>query len=299
MSGIDRDTNRIVRAWLDNGVTAFPDRLLDEVLTEVSATRQRRSGWPAWRFSQMNPTLRIALAGAALAVAVLGGAYLLSQRNVATPNPTASPVSSVPANPTSTPAAQAEPLPFDDLALAPGRYTVSNTVGGREVLITFALEDGWTSHEAWYVYRQPILSGLGGVALNAWVGADSISAIYPDPCHRAEVRGTGSTVEDLVSRFMENAGAASESPTDVAVSGFVGKELSLGIDPYLDPAECDDGHILPWDGRWVEPNTTLVLRVLDVDGIRVVLDATAEGGASGADRTALRQALDAVEITVN
>lgn len=247
----------------------------------------------------MHPAVRIALASAALAVAVLGGAYLLSQRNVANPNPTAAPASTAPANPTGSPAAQAVPLPFDDVALVPGTYTLSDTSGGRDITVTLALEDGWTSHESSYVYRQPILSGIGGVSLAAWIGADSITAVYPEPCQREEVRGTGVTVADFVRPFVENAGAAAYEPTDITVSGFAGTELTIGTDPYLVAAQCRDGHISPWAGRWVEANTTQVLRILDVNGIRVILEAASEGGASSADRAALRQALDAVEITVS
>jgi len=34
----DRDTTRIVRSWLDEGVTVLPDRVLDAVLDQVPAT---------------------------------------------------------------------------------------------------------------------------------------------------------------------------------------------------------------------------------------------------------------------
>ena len=35
------DATRIVRSWLDEGVTQLPDRVLDAVLDEVPATPQR------------------------------------------------------------------------------------------------------------------------------------------------------------------------------------------------------------------------------------------------------------------
>jgi hypothetical protein len=38
----DRDVTSIVRSWLDEGVTALPDRVLDAVLDQVPATPQRR-----------------------------------------------------------------------------------------------------------------------------------------------------------------------------------------------------------------------------------------------------------------
>ena len=34
----DRDVTRIVRSWLEEGVTALPDRVLDAVLDQVPAT---------------------------------------------------------------------------------------------------------------------------------------------------------------------------------------------------------------------------------------------------------------------
>ncbi len=44
----DRETTCIVRSWLEEGATALPDRVLDAVLDQVPATRQRRARWPAW-----------------------------------------------------------------------------------------------------------------------------------------------------------------------------------------------------------------------------------------------------------
>ena len=38
----ERDTTRIVRSWLENGVTDLPDRVLDTVLDQLPATPQRR-----------------------------------------------------------------------------------------------------------------------------------------------------------------------------------------------------------------------------------------------------------------
>ena len=39
----DRDVTRIVRSWLEEGVTALPDRVLDAVLDQLPATPQRRA----------------------------------------------------------------------------------------------------------------------------------------------------------------------------------------------------------------------------------------------------------------
>jgi hypothetical protein len=86
---VDRETNRIVRSWLDEGVTQLPDHVLDAVLDQVPATPQRRSGWSAWRSHRMNAYARVAAAAAALViVAVLGYQFLPRSGGVGGPNPT-------------------------------------------------------------------------------------------------------------------------------------------------------------------------------------------------------------------
>ena len=59
----DRDVTRIVRSWLEEGVTTLPDRVLDDVLDRLPSTRQRRAWWPARRLREMNNVLRIRRGG--------------------------------------------------------------------------------------------------------------------------------------------------------------------------------------------------------------------------------------------
>lgn len=73
----DRETTRLVRSWLEEGVTRLPDRVLDSVLDQVPATPQRRSWWPARRFADMNTYAKlIAGAAAIVVIAVVGYQFL-------------------------------------------------------------------------------------------------------------------------------------------------------------------------------------------------------------------------------
>ena len=69
----DRDVTGVVRAWLEEGVTALPDRVLDSVMEQLPATHQRRARRPAWRLNTMS-TFRLAAIAASISVlAVLVG----------------------------------------------------------------------------------------------------------------------------------------------------------------------------------------------------------------------------------
>jgi hypothetical protein len=94
MSRSEPDATRIVRLWLEEGVTALPDHVLDTVLDQLPATSQRRSSLLARRSPTMNKFVTIGLAAAAVVVAAFLGYQLLFGPNVGGP-PVPSPSPSV------------------------------------------------------------------------------------------------------------------------------------------------------------------------------------------------------------
>ena len=131
----DRDVTRIVRSWLDEGVTQLPDRVLDAVLDQVPATPQRRAWWPARRFPIMNSnTFRLGIAAAAAIVIALVGVSLLIPRNVGNPTESATPTA-IPDGPT----AAATILPAHFGPLDPGTYLVTDI----DPSFTFTVPAGW------------------------------------------------------------------------------------------------------------------------------------------------------------
>ena len=69
----DRDATRIVRSWLENGVTQLPDRVLDDVLLEIPAIPQRRRSPGGATLPQLNRAAQVGLAAAAVLVVVADG----------------------------------------------------------------------------------------------------------------------------------------------------------------------------------------------------------------------------------
>ena len=134
----DRDVTRIVRSWLDEGVTALPDRVLDSVLDQVPTTPQRRAWWPARRFLTLNATFRYGIAAVVVAVAAIVGFSLINNQ-VGDSEPTPTPSASAEAR-AAVPAELLHPFLGEtrEAALAIG--------GDRSMLVftdsTFALETG-------------------------------------------------------------------------------------------------------------------------------------------------------------
>ena len=87
----ERDVTRIVRSWLEEGVTALPDRVLDTVLDQVPATPQRRPRWSPRRFAPMNRVFLTASAAAAVLVVVILGYNLLPRSGGVGTQPTVAP----------------------------------------------------------------------------------------------------------------------------------------------------------------------------------------------------------------
>ncbi len=93
----DRDATRIVRSWLEEGVTRLPDQILDAVVDQLPATPQRRAGSPTWRSPVMNTIARLGLAAAAAVAVVFVGAQVIGllgtspeAGSTASPEPSAS-----------------------------------------------------------------------------------------------------------------------------------------------------------------------------------------------------------------
>ena len=126
----DRDVTRIVRSWLDEGVTALPDRVLDTVLDQVPATPQRRPWWPVRRLRDMNSYAKVAVAAAAVVLIALVGIRLLpGQGNTGASPPPPSPSPSASPSPSSSPSPAPSQALFPNGPLPAGSYTIQPFVG--------------------------------------------------------------------------------------------------------------------------------------------------------------------------
>jgi hypothetical protein len=288
----ERDVNRIVRSWLEEGVTALPDRVLDNVLDQIPATHQRRPLWAVRRLPGMNSPIRLAVVAAAvLVVAVLGLNFLPRQGGVGVPPLTASPGPQ--SSPASTPKASAVPSPSGTrgalnqldmgTTLKPGTYRADSfTV---PFSITFASE--WTAQtlnarDATFAEVDPADSGRWA----AWIRVNLADNVYADPCqagHGPVKLAVPTTVDGTMTAITHMAGFTRGAITDVVVAGYAGKHVVLKNS--IDTTLCTYGGLVPmwtWDGgslTGAATNSGAVdeIWVIDVGGKPVIIDGQVFG----------------------
>jgi len=142
-----RDPDRLIRAFLHEGLDELPDPVYDAVRDRIEQTRQRAVIGP-WRTSNMNRYLQIGLAAAAVVVIAVVAFNLLPGSPAPGGEPSATP------EPTATP----EPSP-SPIAAPPLTQTFTSTVHG----ISVSYPEGWTvlaATEPWTdcLYCSPVHS---------------------------------------------------------------------------------------------------------------------------------------------
>jgi hypothetical protein len=291
----DRETTRIVRSWLEDGVTRLPDNVLDAVLDELPSTPQRRATWwPARRIPHMNYSLRVALASAAVVAVALIGFTILRGPSVGDPDLV---------GPTPT------PMPLADGLLDAGTY-VSNPFDAPNdsISFTFTVPDGWSGADGDLFLAAGTESPDGAAILFTMP-----AGLFSDPCD-ADYFGSpdvavGPTVDDLARAFEEQTAYEASTPVDVTVDGYSGKRVDLQLPSDENPDElfnqggrfgaaCLNGGYFLWDGSIYAqgPDNRWHLWIVDVDGTRVVILAEDFPGTSAQDQAELQDIVESIRI---
>lgn len=298
----DRETTRLVRSWLEEGVTRLPDRVLDAVIDQVPATPQRRSRWPARRTPDMHPAFKLALAAAAVAAAVVIGINLLT-RAPTVGNPTAPP----------SPTPSTGPSPVVDGPLSAGRYSTapfgvgngicragtdqpgcSESPADDTIRVAFTLPDGWAGAGGSILRALEANSPPGGAGLSFGRGA----WLHTDPCRPddAPAISTGTSVDEFVAALVAHPGLDVTVPTDSSLAGYAGKYLELTV-PATIGSECSFYVVFEPGIFGQGPGHLWHLWVLDVAGTRVVIRSDTYPETPAAVQAELSAIVESIEIT--
>ena len=296
----DPEVARIVRSWLENGVTTLPDRVLDGVLDVLPQTPQRRS-WPPRRVSDMNTYAKLAIAAAAVVIVAVVGINLLPGSGGAgggglavSPSPPPSPSTSPSRIP--SPAAAFPP----DGPLAIGTYP--GVLGG--VPISFSIQtpglalehgDGLGKGE----YGQPDAFGI-----RFW--ASTPENVYADPCAHTPLSPPASaTAAGLAAAVAAIPGTEIVTgPSSIDVDGRPAQHVVLAI---RDDIGCDPKDFYLWydentggaSGGWVWAGAlgaTHRVWIIDVDGRPLWIDAESFKGAGPEIEQEVQQIIDSIKF---
>jgi hypothetical protein len=89
----DRDIERVLDRWFDEGPTTMPDHLFGEVVDRIDRVPQKRLAGFRTRLLTMNSNLRLAAAAAIIVVVAGAGAYVLTHSPGVGVNPSSTPLS--------------------------------------------------------------------------------------------------------------------------------------------------------------------------------------------------------------
>jgi hypothetical protein len=169
-------------------------------------------------------------------------------------------------------------------------------IGGATPRFTVVAPVGWTAYRGDCGFVVPS-ADVFTAGLSAWI----VGQVPTDPCrNRATLTRPGDTVDDLVGALGAQVGRNATAPVDVTLGGYEGTylEWSVPTDIVVLDAEyhvegCDDGNFLSWLGRDDGTRYQQVggqvdqLWVLDIEGQRVVVDASYAPDASQAVKNEL------------
>jgi len=295
----DRDVNRIVRSWLEEGRTALPDRVLDIVLDQLPATPQRRAPWPVRRLLEMQIPSRIAVAAAAvIALAVIGAIAFPKAGGVGGLRPT----------PVPTPSPSPVAVPLGNLAAGTTYFWDDPCCVGAE-RISFTM-----SGTGWFTF-DPIFLGKGTRNpdhFDVYISPHLVANVYTGGCHwlgTALVPPVGPTVDDLATALLAQAGPGASPPIAVTVGGHPGKKVELSIPQGVDVTKCDSDGNFAIFGRWLAAGQRYgaapwtygngqhnTVYIIDVDGTRQVIDSMFLPGTSTADRAEIDQIVASIRF---
>jgi hypothetical protein len=305
----DRSLERAARSWLENGPTEAPDRAVEAALLRIQTLPQERDLRIPWRFPTMTTPARIA-AAAVIGVLAVGGALFMlgrpDQTNVGGPGPSPSETISPSTSPSASPAPSASPVgqlaagthvrtpfskPGSDACFTPPQPGCIDTTNDDAISITFTVPDGWSGTDDG-VTPTDSTADAHDASLLFIRGA----SLYTDPCRNtgAPEIPVGPTVDDFTNAVADHPLLEVTAPVDVTLGGYSGKYLELQVPADL--AGCPVYR--PWEPWYYAQSAgeRWHLWILDVDGVRVVIQSIDHAETSAARRAELQGIVDSIQI---
>jgi hypothetical protein len=225
----------------------MPDRVVDVVADRIGHQRQRPAWRLRWRPYEMNSTVKIAAAIAAVLVLAVVGWNLMPGRSGVVgggPSPTASP--SAETSPPASPSAS---------AVFPQWYRNSESGAAAGILpagsgtsrafvprVTFTVPEGWVNDldvDIGYGLFPDMKANEAEYALSGEIAQGIFMVSVESPYFFCEAweKTQGTAAERAAFLVASDAFVVSE-PVDVTIGGLTGKQLDVRLDPDRPAATC-------------------------------------------------------------
>lgn len=297
----DRSFERAARSWLEDGPTRAPERAIEAAFLEIQTTPQERDWHVPWRLPRMTTPARVA-AAAVIGVLAIGGAIYAvnpggSSFGIGGPGPSPTP------SPSPMPVTEESPLPAGRYFVVPfgpggmdlcyGQAGCTEDPSDDTMRFTLTVPDGWVGGTVHVLFASEGKAPPGGAGLIISRGG----GLYAEPCGDEPPPNiaVGPTVEDFVSALVDHPKLDVTAPIDITLAGFAGKYVDLQVPS--DISACAESYF-PWEpGIYAQgPSSRWHLWILDVDGIRVVVQSTDYEGTTPQRQAELRAIVESIEI---
>ena len=205
----ERDTERLLRQWLDEGPTRAADRLLENVEGRIDRQRQRPAWRLSWRNIFMNRTIGSFAAGmAVVAVALVGFNVVSGGQGTKTDGTGGAAEPSTATVPSPTPAASAPPsdAPASDIGL-------SWSFEG-------ALPAGWEQGD-----------GTFGHGEDVSIEVLPNRSVMATNCQFGPAEGIGTTATEIIDAIAARDGLEVTDPVAMTIGGLSGQQIDLHLAP--------------------------------------------------------------------
>jgi len=284
------NTDLLVENWIAEGPSQLPDRVVQNILTQVEQAGPRAQFWPAGS-KQMNRTFLAVGIAAALILLVSSGAYFGWLPNLAAGD---LPATTPPISPTTEPTSG--PLPTGGGALDVGKHYVD--VGGYRY--TFTVPDpGWASYPV-HDWNTDIIYDYSAVGVSFAGLIDPTTRVYERACQWSGTESTpGPSALDFANALTGLPGFTTTSPNPVQIGDRWAEQVQLTVPTGIDARTCELGQYRSWDGRfYYRGGQTDDVRIVDLEGgDRHLMFATYFPETSDAVKSQASQILQSVTIT--
>ena len=172
----------------------------------------------------------------------------------------------------------------------------SETVRDDTIRFTFTVPDGWASNDAGAAITKPATGIVAPNGVGLLFGRGGW--LRSDPCIKVDTLPdipVGPSVDDFANALADHPLIDATTPTSVSLGGYSGKYMDLQLPS--DISDCTFAYYawqpsMPAQG----PNHRLHLWILDVEGIRVVVQTADFAGTTASDLAELQAIVDSIQI---